>query len=500
MELTDYLRIARTYWLGICLIVLGVTALAGIYTLLQPRVYAADSSGIIRAEGTGDIGGELMANNLAKSQVQDYLVIAQSRGVAERVITDLDLDTSPDALTSQVSITNPTDTSILRVSARATSPADAQTLADAWMQSTADEVIARASTSNDANGSLLGIDVYTSASLPGSPVSPNVRLDLAVGLLAGLGLAAVYALLRHRLDRRLNSVEAVESRFDVTVLGTLPLDSRLQGDNRIAPEVAINDSDRSHHAMAESLRALRTNLQFMDVDNPPRIFAVTSPLPGDGKSSVAANLAITLAVSGQKVVLVDGDLRRPTVAKTFKVLPGVGLTDVLVGSVEVDDVLQERADIPNLAILGTGVIPPNPSELLGSRAMEHVLEHLARDAIVLIDAPPLLPVTDAAILAAKTDGALIVISAGTTTEDLLERALANVEKVKGRTLGVIINRVQKRGAFGNYYYYYDQYAYTAKPERFEEAKPPVTPVNGTAASRRSMKSESSRPSWAPVKR
>jgi capsular exopolysaccharide synthesis family protein len=182
---------------------------------------------------------------------------------------------------------------------------------------------------------------------------------------------------------------------------------------------------------------------------------VTSPRPGDGKSTVAANLAAAIAVNGQPVTLIDGDLRRPTVAESFGLVEGAGLTDILVGTVDMDDVAQQHPDFPNLQILAAGGTPPNPSELLGTQAMRKLLRTLARTSVVLVDAPPLLPVTDAAVLTALSDGALVVVSAGRTLDTELGAALGHLEAVNGKALGVIFNRVARKdtesGYYGEYY-------------------------------------------------
>ena len=214
---------------------------------------------------------------------------------------------------------------------------------------------------------------------------------------------------------------------------------------------------------SEAFRKLRTNLMYMNVDNPPRVVVVTSPMPGDGKSTVAANLAAAIDSSGENVVLIDGDLRRPTVATWFGLVEGVGLTDVLAGRIPVEDALQTPLEHPNLRVLGAGAIPPNPSELLGSQVMRQLLQKLSADALVLIDAPPLLPVTDAAVLTANADGALVVVSSGKTLDTQLGSALDHLSDVEATALGVVLNRVSPRDA-GNGYY--DQYSgYYAQPGR-----------------------------------
>jgi capsular exopolysaccharide synthesis family protein len=212
----------------------------------------------------------------------------------------------------------------------------------------------------------------------------------------------------------------------------------------------------SHRQSSEALRKLRTNLRFMNVDEPPKVIVVTSPKPGDGKSTISANLAAAIAISGQRTVLVDADLRRPTLGTSFGLVDSAGLTDVLTGVVHVQDVLQRVAEHPNLALLSSGSLPPNPSELLGSNAMRNVLREMSEVATVIIDAPPLLPVTDAAILTAVADGAFIVVSAGSTLDTDLAACLDQLEAVNGRALGVIFNRV-KRGAPDAGYYASDYY-------------------------------------------
>ena len=183
----------------------------------------------------------------------------------------------------------------------------------------------------------------------------------------------------------------------------------------------------------------------MDVDNRRRKIVVTSPLPGDGKSTIACNLALTLARSGEAVVLIDGDLRRPMVASNLGMPGGAGLSDVLAGRATVADVLQRTSHDTHLLVLAAGTIPPNPSEVLGSARMRQLLDDLAKHATLIIDAPPLLAVTDAAVLTQQADGALLVVGVGKTNYDFVEKALDAVRKVNGRALGLVLNKVPMRG-------------------------------------------------------
>jgi capsular exopolysaccharide synthesis family protein len=457
LTLADGLRLLRRYWIGVVAFVAAATAIAFGWYLLQPKVYAAESSGIVVAGGGDNLGLSLAGDNLAKAKVKSYQSVAESRLVADRVAKDLGLSASGAALAGGVSVSVPADTAEIHVTAHSTDPALAQSVADDWVVALAAQVreIEMTGASSSTAEPAVRIVPLAKASLPGAPVSPNLKLALGIGAAAGLLLGLGYALLRGFLDRRIRTASDAERSSGHPVIGTLPADPRLANGSRILepPSSGVQGS----HAMGEALRELRTNLQFIDVDNPPRIILVTSSVPSEGKSTVLGNLAAAMASAGENVVVVDADLRRPTVHDVFDVVPGVGLTDVLAGRASVEDVLQNFAGAPNLRVLGAGRIPPNPSELLGSRMMKNLLTHLAEDATVLVDAPPLLPVTDAAVLSRSADGTILVARVGKTTTDSLERAVGNLDRVRGKVLGVILNGVSTKGPESYTYGYYGTY-------------------------------------------
>ncbi|WP_162903772.1 polysaccharide biosynthesis tyrosine autokinase [Leucobacter sp. wl10] len=480
MELTDYWKILRAHWLGIISITL-VGALLGLgWALLQPKVYTANASGIVSAGVSSDLGTAMAGENYAKSRVKSYLDLAKSRSVSEAAIKSLGIDADPDALISQIEVTNPLDTATLKVSASAGNPEAARALAEAWVTAVGEKVteLENANAAPAVDGSLpqsiVTFQSMDAAQLPDAPSSPNTRLAIAIGALAGLALALGYALLRNIFDRRIHSIAEVERETELAVVGTIPVHSGFDAENRMITSTGGNDRDKRSHeeyAVAEAMRELRTNLQFMNIDNPPRSIVITSALPGEGKSTITANLANTIAASGRNVVVIDGDLRRPMVAKTFGLLPGVGLTDVLIGNAQLAEVLQPWGTTGKLWVLGAGKIPPNPSELLGSNAMHDVIEELARHAMVLIDAPPLLPVTDAAILTARTDGALVVSRAHKTTYEALKAALNNLQRIKGHALGVILNGVPRKGVKADGYGYRYRTYYGRQQEPQPQPKP-----------------------------
>lgn len=453
MELSDYLRVLRAYWRGVTALVLLGVALAAAVSMVQPKVYQADASGFVSAGTASSPGEASVGDSLAKSRAASYVDLAKSRATAQDVIDDLHLAAQPASLIGRVTVTQPLDTVLIKVSARAPSPRDAQQLADAWVRALKQQVDAVENPGGTATQALRIVPVEAAA-LPARPVSPNTERNIALGLVAGLLLGVGYAVLRSQLDRKLRRAEDIERVFGVTVAATIPASPAMSRKKGAHVPLVVTGPRKKHDPVhsGEAFLKLRTNLQFMDIDNPPRVIVVTSPLPGDGKSTVAANLAAALSMSDRRVVLVDGDLRRPVVAESFGLVEGAGLTDVLIGRVDFVDVAQQVAALPNLYVLAAGGIPPNPSELLGSKAMSRLLGRLADSGYtVIIDAPPLLPVTDAAVLTASADGALVVVTAGQTLDTQLGAALTSLQAVQGHTLGVVLNRVPPKSAESGYY-------------------------------------------------
>lgn len=447
MELADYLRILRNHWIAATAFVLVAALAAFGWSSLQPKVYAASSSGFVTSGGGGDPGLDSLNDSLSKSRAASYVVLAKDRETASIVIDDLDLETSPEGLVGSIDAAQTPDTVIISITARAGTPEEAQQLADAWVGALAQRVENIEAGKSGQQG--MRIEVSESAQLPTSPISPQVERNVLLGAVLGALLGLGYAVVRSLLDRRIRSAEDVERDTGVPVVGSVP-------DVGKAPGIFVGTATGTAALAAEGVRRLRTNLSYMDVDNPPRAIVVTSPKQGDGKSTVAANLAAAIAGSGQAVTLVDADLRRPTVAGVTGVDDTVGLTDVLTGRLDLSDALQSHPTIENLSLLTSGSRPPNPSEILGSQAMRGVIADLTAKGMLIIDAPPLLPVTDAAVVAHAADGAFVVVSAGRTLDTELDNALGHLRTVNARPLGIILNRVSKRtvgaGNYGHYGY------------------------------------------------
>jgi capsular exopolysaccharide synthesis family protein len=473
LDLRQYLRVVRTFWRSIISIVLTTLICAFGWTITQQPLYSASASGLVIASGVDTAALALSGDSLAKSRAISYKSIAATRPVAERVARELRLDISTDQLLEQLKVELPINTAEVRLSITDGDPVLAQKIANAWVDALAEqaeEIESGITGGANKNASIVRLVPLVMAEVPEKPVSPNSKLALVFGGVLGLALGVGYALIRQLLDRRVRSVEDLE-KLGTSVIGTIPLDPRLVNNRTVVDTGVLDHDDRASHPYAEALRELRTNLTYVDVDKPARIILVTSSVPGEGKSSVAANLAIAIASTGRQTILVDADLRRPVVTDVFGLPGGAGLTDVLSHQATLDDVLQPYGPIPALSILAAGRIPPNPSELLGSQAMLSLLGDMSRDAVVLIDAPPLLPVTDAAVLSNFVDGVLVAVKADSTSTDEVAKSLNNLHKVGAHILGFVLNQVPTTGARAANYGYYGQYYYASEEAQADNTKP-----------------------------
>lgn len=206
--------------------------------------------------------------------------------------------------------------------------------------------------------------------------------------------------------------------------------------------------------ISESYRALRTNIEFSSIDEKLQVLMVSSAGPGEGKSTTITNLAVTFAQSEKKVVLIDADLRKPTAHHTFSISNRYGLSSIISQQCSLEEGIQVT-DIPNLDVITSGAIPPNPAEMMGSKRMTATIEQLRQMYdIVLIDTPPLLAVTDAQIVATKSDGVILVVDQGKVKRDIASKAVKNLESVNARILGVVLNNVKRKANEEAYYYYY----------------------------------------------
>src|SRR4051794_2595038 len=461
LDLRSYLRILRLHSRTIvaCFLV-AVGAAAAISALTTP-IYRAKATLFISTPDSSGVAGAYTGSLFTQQRVKSYVNFVSSPKIAQTVIDDLGLPISAGALASKVSASAPLDTSLINISVTDPSPKRAQQLA----QGVADAFSKLATQLETAPGapSNVKITVVRPAEVPGGPIKPRTKLNLALGALMGLAVGIGYSVLRDTIDTRIKSVDALNESSGVSTLAAIAYDDG-------ASDKPLIVQDRPRAPRAEAFRQLRTNLQFIDVDNPPRSIVVTSSVPGEGKTTTACNLAITLSQAGVDTVLIEADLRRPRVGDYLGIETAVGLTDVLIGEVSLDDVIQPWGTTGKISALPAGTIPPNPSELLASRQMADLLERLSNDRLVIIDAPPLLPVTDAAVLTASASGAILVVRAGSTRKEQVKHAVENLQGVGGRLFGTVYNMAPTKGPDAYGYGYGYGYGYYGKADKQRPAR------------------------------
>lgn len=325
-----------------------------------------------------------------------------------------------------------------------------------------------------------GATVSTPATAPTTPSSPRIKVNVALGAVLGLVLAGGLVLLSESLDDRLRGTEDIEERVGAPVLGSIPYARELSG--HAASPAFVHDPSPP---VAEACRTIRTNLRFLAVERPLRTLLVTSSVKAEGKSTTAANLAVTFAVAGVKTVLISADLRRPSVHKYFGLSNAEGLVDALLPESRLERLLQTNA-LPDFRFLAAGRIPPNPTEILASSKFGEVLQTLREVAdLVIIDSTPLLGVADAGALASRVDGVLLVVNPGQVDRRTLAHATELLRRAGGHVLGTVLNAVS--AGHGGYDYGYEYYAEEARQTR--KAK-------RAAAKRRSGRSDPDDPSAA----
>ena len=302
------------------------------------------------------------------------------------------------------------------------------------------------------------IEILDSAS-PAFHIGTTLRQRIILGVLVGLLLGLVGAFFLEYLDQTVKSSADIDRVLGIPLLGAIPHDPKLTRgvDGRRGPIGTINQLDPDEPAV-ESYRALRTNVTFVGAEKSLQFIAVTSPGPREGKSTTAVNLALTLAQSGRRTILVDGDLRRSSIHRAFGLVQEPGLTDVLIGGVSPSEGIRPEV-APSLDVLPSGATPPNPSELLGSSAMDALVAELRRDYdYIVMDTPPTLPVTDAVVVASNADATILVVKSGDTEETAAQRAMEQLWRVRARIAGAVLNAVsaKKDPQYTYYNYRYGQ--------------------------------------------
>ncbi len=449
MQLRDVFVVLRDGWRTVAaclLLVVGATATMTVLTTPSYAAYARVYLTATRAADQlrGDPGGvtPLRTSDLRTLADQLYTPIVQE---PLRVAT-----AAPAGVGYGVSVSVPETNAWLDVSATSSDPRVAANAANSVGPVLARVAAQFAPLLAQPSDNVSSVTI-TPATAPGAPSSPDVRRNLLVGLLAGLAAGAGLTLVRHALDTK------VRGEGDLTLASDRPVLAKVPNDPRAANAPLAFEAE-PHGRHAESIRRLRTNLMFVDVTTGKHSFVLTSAMPGEGKTTTIINLARSLAESGSRTVIVDGDLRNPSVAKTLQIEGGVGLTTVLLGRATLAEAIQPWGDT-GLFVLAAGQIPPNPSELLGSRPMAELMEHLSSQFdFVLVDSPPLVPVVDAVLLQRLTGGLVLVVAAERTRKKDLATAITSLRTVDVEPAGFVLNFVpaQSGDVYRYGYYRYDR--------------------------------------------
>lgn len=422
---------------------------------------------------TVDSTSPALAADAANAYAQAYIAVTREEYVQTQNASESGLNSQIQSLQSQIQTVSTQLAQAPSSSSASNLSGDLTSLYTQKAQLQTELAQLQLAASQSANGASL----VSSAVPPSSPSSPKTTRDaliaLAAGLVAGIGLAFLWDL---RDDRIRSRQDLEETLGGLPAIGVIPL----IGDWKDRKAPYLISSDRPKSPTAEAYRALRTSIRFISLDENIRKLVVTSPAAADGKTTTSANLAITMAQAGQRVILVGCDLRRPRIQEFFGASNSVGFTSLLLGEHTLDEALQHPVQNDGVILLPSGPVPPNPSELLASGEAGRVIDQLTERAdMVILDCPPVLPVTDAAVLAGQADGVLLVTSAGITMRRDTRRSLEILHRVDARVIGAVLNRATEVDAYAYYRYGYG-YGYGGR----EEAATAPLAVNGAAVESR----------------
>ncbi|MER5646576.1 polysaccharide biosynthesis tyrosine autokinase [Streptosporangium sp. NPDC002524] len=446
-----YARLGRRNWMFILLaLLLGAGAALAVTSGTPPKYVATISMLVSGHDREGSLSTAYQAGMLSAQRVHSYATLLSSRRVVGQITSADDVERVQANITAEAV----PGTVLLRATVGDPDPERAAGLANA-LGARFTELIDQIERPTPASRPTVKVTLVDWADVPREPVSPRPVVNLVTAMLIALLSAAAVIIVHDHLDTTIKTSEVLQKASGSSTLGII-------GYERDARRYPLILRNRGRSTRSEAFRTLRTNLQFIGVERQPKSLVVTSCLPGEGKSSTSTNLAITLAQAGWRIILVDGDLRRPTIPGYLGIEGTVGLTDVLINKASLKEAVQVWGK-PGMSVLPSGQIPPNPSELLGSSGMREVLAQLSETYdMVIIDAPPVLPVTDAATLSALCDGTLLVTRHGKTRREHMVRAAELLASINARVVGTVLNFVPIKNS--TYFGYEYEGGYEARPE------------------------------------
>ncbi|MBA2609557.1 MAG: polysaccharide biosynthesis tyrosine autokinase [Actinobacteria bacterium] len=444
----------RRWWIVALAFVIGMSA-GLLRSGTTTKIYRAEARLYVNVPNASDLRAQAEGVQLTTQLLASYAKIVGSEKTTGLVANALGNRVTPRQVRARVSASTVPSTLLLEVRATDRNPRLAAVLAN-------ETALALTTVIDELGSNPSGIGVKATiidrANVPSGPIVPRPKNDLAVGAMLGLALGAGIALAVDALDKTIRTPQIASEIFDAPYLASVPRQKRVS----TQPLSAVNGRSPA----GESYRVLRTAIRFRDATHPIKTVLITSAAAGDGKSTIAANLAIAMAQDGARVILIDADLRRTRLANMFDLKKGPGLSNVLLGKVKLNDALVSWSR--GLRILGIGTPGLNPSEALGSQAMVDVLNEAKSMAdMVIVDAPPVLPVTDPTVLAALVDATLVVCRWGRTTLHAADATRATLDNVGANVIGVVLN-AEGGGRSANYYRHY-----STRPAHRRRDQPPV---------------------------
>ena len=441
MELRDYLHLLRRRWQSILVVALSTLAITALVTFVPTPQYTATTQLFFGVPGGESVNDLAQGSTFTEKQMSSYARVATSPLVLAPVTKQLGLTATSAELAQRVSATAPIDTVILEIAVTDPDPDQAARIANAvgkQLSAVVGDLVPQREGVQSVRAT-----IFAEALPPSVPSTPRVALNLAVGSALALALGIGLAVLRHLLNSKIRSVQDVSAITDCAILSAVPFDASTKG-----KLVVMRDDPAG--LRSEAMRRLRANLKFIDLANHVKSIVITSSIPEEGKTTTTVNLAVAMADAGLRVVVVDADLRRGSMADDLALEGVPGLTNVLIGGAQLTDAVQIWGK--GLYLLPAGELPPNPSELLDSPAMSAVVKQLSSQYdMVLLDSPPLLPVSDALVLSKSAGGTLLVVGADRIRRPQLREALESLSTVDANLLGLVLNNISRRD--GNAYVY-----------------------------------------------
>ncbi len=446
MDLRTYLGALRKSWWLIVAIAALCLAAAFVAFLVTPKTYSSKVTFYVSTP-IADGSNPMSSGQFAVTRVNSYVELLSSEKLAREAAAAAGVELSAADLIDKIEGSAELNTVLVTATITDAQPDRALALAQA-VSETFPEMVDELDNQGKSGSAVV---VLTTVSGPTAPlvIAPSARIYLPIGLVGGLALGVVAALLRELMNTSIRSSDSLSTVLGAAALGTIHYDPA----TRRSPLII---GDQAASARSESYRHLRTSLQFVDAADAAKVLLITSAVPDEGKTTTSVNLALSFAEFGDRVLLICGDLRRPKLGALLNLSEQNGLTGVLVGQIDIAQAIQQWGN-RTLFYLGAGSLPPNPSELLGGERMAALINDLRpKFDKIIIDAPPLLPVTDAAVASAVADGVVVVVRNGSTTRAQLTTARQTLEGVNARIIGGVLNmrkasRGEQRQYGGNSY-------------------------------------------------